>query len=189
MPSFPQYRPRRLRRTPALRALVRETHLSPSQLILPLFARPGAGVRQPVSSMPGVFQTSVDELLLDARAAAEEGVGGVLLFGIPALFRRSPEELARQQQELQQQQLEQQRERERFVFVQPRVDMPAPKPPPRANLSDLDRRATAPQVAPEAKNPEAFSRGNSVERAEAAPAERARGEETPAPEAQPEAPK
>jgi porphobilinogen synthase len=84
MPSFPQYRPRRLRRTPALRALVRETHLSPSQLILPLFARPGAGVRQPVSSMPGVFQTSVDELLLDARAAAEAGVGGVLLFGIPA---------------------------------------------------------------------------------------------------------
>jgi porphobilinogen synthase len=84
MPSFPQYRPRRLRRTPALRALIRETHLSPSQLILPLFARPGAGVRQPVSSMPGVFQTSVDELLLDARAAAEAGVGGVLLFGIPA---------------------------------------------------------------------------------------------------------
>ena len=84
MPSFPEYRPRRLRRTPALRALVRETALVPSQLVLPLFVRPGAGVRQPVSSMPGVYQTSVDELLIDAREAAAVGVGGVLLFGIPA---------------------------------------------------------------------------------------------------------
>jgi porphobilinogen synthase len=84
MPSFPDYRPRRLRRTDALRRLVRETALAPSQLILPLFARPGTGVRQPVSSMPGVAQTSVDELVKDARAAAELGVGGVLLFGIPA---------------------------------------------------------------------------------------------------------
>jgi porphobilinogen synthase len=83
MPSFPEYRPRRLRRTAALRSLVRETLLAPSQLVLPLFVRPGTGVRQPVSSMPGVFQTSVDELLKDARAAAELGVGGVLLFGIP----------------------------------------------------------------------------------------------------------
>jgi porphobilinogen synthase len=84
MPSFPQYRPRRLRRTAALRALVRETLLAPSQLVLPLFVRPGSGVRQPVSSMPGVHQTSVDEMLNDARTAAEQGVGGVLLFGIPA---------------------------------------------------------------------------------------------------------
>ena len=84
MPAFPEYRPRRLRRTPALRNLVRETRLAPSQLVLPLFVRPGSGVRQPVSSMPGVCQTSVDELLVDARAAAELGVGGVLLFGIPA---------------------------------------------------------------------------------------------------------
>ena len=84
MPSFPEYRPRRLRRTAALRAMVRETRLSPEQLILPLFARPGTGVRQPVGSMPGCFQTSVDELVKDARAAAEAGVGGVLLFGIPA---------------------------------------------------------------------------------------------------------
>ena len=83
MPQFPQYRPRRLRRTAALRALVRETHLSPSQLVLPLFVRPGQGVRLPVPSMSGVSQTSVDELLRDARAAAEAGVGGVLLFGIP----------------------------------------------------------------------------------------------------------
>jgi porphobilinogen synthase len=84
MPSFPDYRPRRLRRTAALRNLVRETVLAPSQLVLPLFARPGQGVRQPVGSMPGVCQTSVDELVKDARAAAEAGVGGVLLFGIPA---------------------------------------------------------------------------------------------------------
>ncbi|MFL5607127.1 MAG: porphobilinogen synthase [Gemmatimonadaceae bacterium] len=84
MPSFPEYRPRRLRRTASLRAMVRETLLAPSQLVLPLFVRPGNGVRQPVSSMPGVHQTSVDEMLVDARAAAEQGVGGVLLFGIPA---------------------------------------------------------------------------------------------------------
>src|SRR6478735_995285 len=83
MPSFPSYRPRRLRRTEALRSLVRETVLVPSQLVLPLFVRPGKGVRLPVSSMVGVAQTSVDELVRDATAAAEAGVGGVLLFGIP----------------------------------------------------------------------------------------------------------
>src|SRR3954469_7335415 len=83
MPSFPSYRPRRLRRTAALRNLVRETWLRPSQLILPLFVRSGQGIRQPVDAMPGVDQTSVDELLNDARAAASLGVGGVLLFGIP----------------------------------------------------------------------------------------------------------
>jgi porphobilinogen synthase len=63
--------------------MVRETRLAPSQLIVPLFVRSGEGLRQPVGSMPGCFQTSVDELLVDARAAAEAGVGGVLLFGIP----------------------------------------------------------------------------------------------------------
>src|SRR6476661_10410040 len=83
MPEYPRYRPRRLRRTEALRALVRETRLSPSQLVLPLFARPGERTRQPVESMTGVHQTSVDELVKDARAAADAGVGGVLLFGIP----------------------------------------------------------------------------------------------------------
>ena len=83
MPSFPSYRPRRLRRTASLRNLVRETVLVPSQLVLPLFARSGTKVRQPVASMPGVHQTSVDELVNDARVAAEAGVGGVLLFGIP----------------------------------------------------------------------------------------------------------
>jgi porphobilinogen synthase len=63
---------------------VRETSLSASQLVLPLFVRPGSGVRQPVEAMPGVFQTSFDEMLKDAREAAQLGVGGVLLFGIPA---------------------------------------------------------------------------------------------------------
>jgi porphobilinogen synthase len=83
MPQFPAYRPRRLRRTDSLRRLVRETWLAPSQLVLPLFVRSGTGVRQPVPSMPGVVQTSVDELVRDARSAAALGVGGVLLFGIP----------------------------------------------------------------------------------------------------------
>ena len=83
MPSFPSFRPRRLRRTEALRSLVRETILAPSQLVLPLFVRAGTGVRVPVPSMAGVSQTSVDELVRDATAAAEAGVGGVLLFGIP----------------------------------------------------------------------------------------------------------
>ena len=83
MASFPDYRPRRLRRTEALRRLVRETHLQASQLVLPLFVRPGTRIRQPVSSMPGVHQTSVDELLRDAREAEATGIGGVLLFGIP----------------------------------------------------------------------------------------------------------
>jgi porphobilinogen synthase len=83
VPSFPAYRPRRLRRTAALRNLVRETRLDASQLVLPLFVRSGQRVRQPVESMPGVAQTSVDELLRDAKAAADLGIGGVLLFGIP----------------------------------------------------------------------------------------------------------
>jgi porphobilinogen synthase len=76
-------RPRRLRRTAQLRRLVRETRLDPAQLVLPVFVRTGANIRLPVSSMPGVAQTSVDEMLRDASAAAESGVGGVILFGIP----------------------------------------------------------------------------------------------------------
>jgi len=83
MPSFPEYRPRRLRRTASLRRLVRETWLQPTQMILPLFVRSGSGLRSDVASMPGVAQTSVDELLLDAHEAESLGVGGVLLFGIP----------------------------------------------------------------------------------------------------------
>jgi len=83
MIDLPSFRGRRLRRGAALRSLVRETRLSPGQLLLPLFVEPGEGVRTPVSSMPGVHRTSVDELLRDAREAVELGLGGVLLFGIP----------------------------------------------------------------------------------------------------------
>lgn len=81
--QFPGYRPRRLRRNPALRRLVQETRLSVDQLVLPLFVRPGNKVRIPINSMPGVFQLSLDELLKEARRAFELGVPAVLLFGIP----------------------------------------------------------------------------------------------------------
>jgi porphobilinogen synthase len=84
MSQFPQYRMRRLRRTATMRRLVREHTLSADNLILPLFATSGTGVRKPVGSMPGVFQTSVDELVKDARVAWDAGVPAVLLFGIPA---------------------------------------------------------------------------------------------------------
>ena len=75
---------RRLRRTPALRSMVRETRLSADQLILPLFVTEGKGVRREVSSMPGVYQLSVDQAVEEARGAWEDGVPAVLLFGLPA---------------------------------------------------------------------------------------------------------
>jgi len=75
---------RRLRRTPALRRLVQETRITPTQLIWPLFVTHGQGVRREVSSLPGVFQTSVDELVKDAARAHELGLGGLILFGLPA---------------------------------------------------------------------------------------------------------
>ncbi|HTN53039.1 MAG TPA: porphobilinogen synthase [Anaeromyxobacter sp.] len=81
--SFPVERPRRLRRTEALRALVRETSLAPDDLVWPLFVRPGSRVRNPVKSMPGVFQLSVDELVAEAQEGYEAGVRSVILFGIP----------------------------------------------------------------------------------------------------------
>ena len=81
--KFPAARPRRLRQSPALRALVAETRLSVEQLVLPLFARAGRKVRRPVAAMPGVFQLSPDELLKEAAQAHEAGVPAVLLFGIP----------------------------------------------------------------------------------------------------------
>jgi porphobilinogen synthase len=77
------HRPRRLRRTPALRRLVRETRLDAAMLIAPLFVRPGRGVREPIGSMPGQSRLSVDTLVYDAHRLAEAGVGGVLLFGLP----------------------------------------------------------------------------------------------------------
>jgi porphobilinogen synthase len=80
---FPQERPRRLRRTEALRRLVRETTLAPDDLVWPLFAVPGQKVRKPVKSMPGVFQLSVDELVAEAQAGWDAGVRSVILFGVP----------------------------------------------------------------------------------------------------------
>ncbi len=72
-----------MRRTEPLRALVRETTLNPGDLIYPLFLRPGKGLRQAVSSMPGVFNLSIDEALREAEEAAALGIGGLLLFGLP----------------------------------------------------------------------------------------------------------
>ena len=76
-------RPRRLRRTPALRALVRETRLHPAMLVAPLFVRPGSAIREPIGAMPGVERLSVDEAVREAERLAELGVGGVILFGLP----------------------------------------------------------------------------------------------------------
>src|SRR3954468_21434874 len=81
--SFPAYRPRRLRRSAALRRLVRETTVDPGCLVLPLFVRSGRKVRRPIKAMPGVCQLSPDELLREAQQAFAAGVPAVLLFGIP----------------------------------------------------------------------------------------------------------
>ena len=77
-------RSRRTRRTEALRSLVRETHLRPGALIYPLFLVPGEGIRKPIGSMPGCFNLSVDEALKEAQQCAALGLGGLLLFGLPA---------------------------------------------------------------------------------------------------------
>lgn len=82
-PRFPTTRMRRLRYHPAVRRLVRQTRLSPANLVLPLFVRPGENVRQPIGSMPGNDQLSVDQLVIEAKEAVELGLGGVILFGIP----------------------------------------------------------------------------------------------------------
>jgi porphobilinogen synthase len=78
-----RHRPRRLRRSAAIRSLVRETRLSPENFLYPLFAVTGEGQRREVGSMPGVYQLSVDEIVKEARAAKADGVPGVLLFGLP----------------------------------------------------------------------------------------------------------
>ena len=77
------HRPRRLRRTEALRDLVRETRLAPEDFVLPLFACPGQGVRREISSMPGVHNLSVDEIAKEAAGAQEIGIKAVILFGLP----------------------------------------------------------------------------------------------------------
>ena len=79
----PLVRPRRLRRTPALRRMVAETHVDPGQLVLPLFVREGISEPVPIASMPGVVQHTRDTLLKAVAEAADLGLGGVMLFGIP----------------------------------------------------------------------------------------------------------
>jgi porphobilinogen synthase len=82
-PAVLSIRPRRLRRTSALRALVRETRVHPSMLVAPLFVRPGNGIREPIASMPGQARLSPDLAADEAARLAELGVGGVILFGLP----------------------------------------------------------------------------------------------------------
>src|SRR5260370_42596737 len=81
--SFPSQRPRRLRRTEALRSLVRETQLSTSGMIYPMFVCPGSKVRQEVSSMPDIYQQSVDQIVEECREVESLGIPGVILFGLP----------------------------------------------------------------------------------------------------------
>ncbi|MGH3151994.1 MAG: porphobilinogen synthase [Streptosporangiaceae bacterium] len=83
--GYPVVRPRRLRRTPALRRLVAETSLDPSDLVLPVFIKEGLDGPQPVSSMPGVVQHTRDSLRKAAAEAAAAGVGGLIVFGVPAV--------------------------------------------------------------------------------------------------------
>src|SRR5215210_9043725 len=82
-PQFPTTRSRRLRYNPLVRELVRETELSPRDFILPLFVRPGKGVRQEIGSMPGNFQLSTDTLVDEVGAARDLGIKAFILFGIP----------------------------------------------------------------------------------------------------------
>jgi porphobilinogen synthase len=81
--SFPTHRPRRLRRSEALRNLIRETRLTTTGLIYPMFVRPGTKVRQEVSSMPGIHQQSVDQIVEEAREVESLGIPGIILFGLP----------------------------------------------------------------------------------------------------------
>jgi porphobilinogen synthase len=81
--AFPVHRPRRLRATESIRALVRETALAPDDFILPLFVCPGEGVKREIGSMPGNYQMSIDEIVKECAEVASLGVSGVILFGIP----------------------------------------------------------------------------------------------------------
>ena len=80
----PRDRPRRLRRSEQIRRLVRETRLDPAMFVAPIFVRPGANVREPIGSLPGQHRVSPDEAVRDAERLAELGVGGLILFGLPA---------------------------------------------------------------------------------------------------------
>jgi porphobilinogen synthase len=81
--SFPTERPRRLRRTPRLRALVRETRVTPDRLIYPLFVVPGQAARREIPSLPGCFHLSAEEAVREAREVESLGIAGVILFGLP----------------------------------------------------------------------------------------------------------
>jgi porphobilinogen synthase len=81
--AFPEERPRRLRRTGALRALVRETRLEPAQLIQPVFVVEGQGTREPIRSMPGIERFAVDRVVEEAKEVERLGIAGVILFGVP----------------------------------------------------------------------------------------------------------
>ena len=82
-PVFPAARPRRLRQSPGLRNMFRETTISPADLVYPLFVRHGRDLRQEIRSMPGQFQWSVDNLPAEAEEIARLGIPAVILFGIP----------------------------------------------------------------------------------------------------------
>ena len=87
--SFPVHRPRRLRRNENFRRMVRETQLRVDDLIMPLFIVPGAGVENPIRSMPGIAQLSVDRVLEECKQIQDLGIPGVILFGIPMKKTRS----------------------------------------------------------------------------------------------------
>ncbi|HEU5021356.1 MAG TPA: porphobilinogen synthase, partial [Bryobacteraceae bacterium] len=80
---YPVQRPRRLRSSEAMRALVRETRLYPANFVLPLFIVPGEGVRRPIGSMPGQSQLSIDQAVEECREIRALGIGGIILFGLP----------------------------------------------------------------------------------------------------------
>ncbi len=82
--AFPLHRPRRLRRTEALRRMVRETTLSPADFVYPLFVMEGQGERRPIASMPGIFNLTVDSAVAEAKAARALGIPALILFGLPA---------------------------------------------------------------------------------------------------------
>ena len=130
-----------------------------------------------------------DELIVGSAISKREGVLlstfvhvvllAVVLFGPElTILKTDPAELEARQQELERLQREREREARRFVFVQPRVDLEAKQPPPRAELSDINRQARTPERAPQPTNPLPFSRGETIERTENAPEERSRGVET-----------
>ena len=133
-----------------------------------------------------------DELVVGSAISKREGVLvstlfhavilAVILFGPELTFLKTdPEEIEARQQELQRMQREREQAARRFVFVEPRVDFEAKQPPPRAELSDINRQSRSPERAQKPTNPLPFSRGETIERTESAPEERARGPETETP--------